>query len=200
MLGSAPFHCHRFPWALSPALGLMDVFSTSSCPLLRLSHGSFYMLYVEGPVLASWPPGSFPCSVAPLQDQLIFFWQHTLTCIMVNPSHSQETDSPEMILVTAKTIHRAARSELTFDCFKQCAMCSSWHFKNGLYIGSYGEGKCHFPDLTVITHWGGMSTRHFEVWSNHRKGICLDGLRVVQCSINDAEGYNYNGEERSWKE
>lgn len=47
--------------------------------------------------------------------------QLTLTCILMNTSHSQEKVRPAMILATIKTIYRAARNELTFGFFKHHA-------------------------------------------------------------------------------
>ena len=109
-------HCHCFLWALLPVLGLMNECLHLFLLLPRLTQKSFHMLYMEGLGLASWPPGSLPCSLALLQNQLIFSWQRTLTCILVNPSHSQEMESAEIILVTAKGIHRADRSKVTVGC------------------------------------------------------------------------------------
>ena len=58
LVSAAPFCWCHFPWVLLPVLGLMNVSFTSSRSLFRLAHGSLYTLYVQGPVLASWPPGT----------------------------------------------------------------------------------------------------------------------------------------------
>lgn len=146
---AAPFYWCQFPRELSPVLGLMNGFFTSSHSLFRLAHASLYTLYMEGPVLARWPLGSFPYSLAPLQHQLMFFWQLTLAFILVNPSHSQETVRSEIILAAAKTIYRAARSELTLSYFNQCATCMSWCFENGCTFGHIVRDKCHLPGIRI---------------------------------------------------
>lgn len=119
-------------------------------PLPRLTQKSFHVLYMEGLGLASWLPGSFPCSLALLQNQLIFFWQCTLTCILISHSHSQEMESPEMILVTAKRIYRTVRSELTLGCYRQCAQVNA--LRMDCMLSHAVKGKCHFPGIskTVI--------------------------------------------------
>lgn len=118
--------------------------------LPRLTQKSFYMLYVEGLGLARWPPGSFPCSLSLLQNQLIFSWQLTLICILLNPSHSQEKKSPEIILVTAKRIHRAVRSKLTLGFYKQCARVNA--LRVDCVLSHAARGKCHFLGISKTNH------------------------------------------------
>lgn len=154
---AAPFYWCQFPRELSPVLHLINVSFTSSRSLFRFAHARLYALYMEGTVLASWPPGSVPCSLAPLQHQLTFFWQLSLTFLLVNPSHSQETVRPEIIVAAAKTIYRAARSGLTLGCFNHCVTCMSWCFENGCTLGHMVRGKCHLPGIRI--------TRTTQKWS-----------------------------------
>lgn len=171
----------------------MNVSFTSPRSLSRLPRGTLYTLYVEGPVLDSCPPGSFPCFLASLQHQLTSFWQLTLTRILVNPSHSQEA---------AESRNHPGQSQNNIQSSQKRA--DPWLFQT----------LCNEHELTLwkwiarwAMIWGALEwleplKRHhrqqLQCLRVHSKGMCLDGQRGFQCSVIAVEAYNCCDEELGW--
>lgn len=112
-------------------------------PLPRLTQKSFHVLYMEGLGLASWLPGSFPCSLALLQNQLIFFWQCTLTCILI--SHSLLPGNGESRNDSGHSQKNIQNSQEWIDPWLLQTVCTSQRFENGLHVESCSEGQMPLP-------------------------------------------------------
>lgn len=176
MLISAPSHCHCFPWALSPVLGLMNVSSTSFCLFPGLHRKVFNFFYiVHG--------RSRACQLTPwLISMLLGTASEPVNILLA--AH------PDMHIGKSLSLpgngeprnysghsQKNTQSKLTLGCYKQCARVNA--LRMDCMLTHAARGKCHFLGISKTNHSRRMSMAGLIIWWNHSKGICLSRLEGV---------------------